>query len=316
MPVLRWTIPRIIQLVLTLLVASLVVYGSVFLVPGDPATLLGGGKALSPEALAVIRERYGLDDGFLTQYWHWLTGLFSGDLGQSAQYRQPVSAIIESRVATTVELVLLAGLLVVVLGIGAGAIAALRGKRVDDAITFGVTILAAVPSFVAAIVLIFLFSVQLEWLPSGGDGEGFVGTLSHLLLPAIALAVSFMAVVARISRSAMRREMVREHVELARSRGLPNGLVVRRHILWNALPPISTVVAMVLAGLIGGTTIVESAFGLHGLGSLLVNSVQSKDFPIVQAVVLMMVAAFVVANTLADLLALIINPKARKGAGL
>lgn len=314
MAIARWIGLRVAQLVVTLVVASVVVYGSIFLVPGDPATFLGGGKALSPEALQAIREQYGLSQNFFVQYAHWVGGILHGDFGLSVQYRQPVLGVLESRIPTTLMLVVLAGIIVVVFGVGLGGVAALFGRRTDAAITFGVTVLAAVPSFVAAIVLILVFAVMLDWLPSGGDGAGLGDQLVHLVLPAIALAVAYLAIVARVTRSSMRSEKFREHVDMATSRGLSRWVVIRRHIFWNALTPISTVVALVLAGLIGGTTVVESAFGLHGLGSLLVNSVQSKDFPIVQAVVLLLVAAYVIVNTIADFIALIIDPKVRTGA--
>lgn len=314
MAVTRWIGIRTAQLVVTMVVASIVVYGSVFLVPSDPATFLGGGHALSPQALAAIRKQYGLNGNFFEQYGHWAVGVLHGDFGQSVLYRVSVGNLLISRIPTTALLVAVAGLIVLVFGIGLGAVAALRGKGTDSAITFGVTVLAAVPSFVAAIVLISVLAVGLGWLPSGGDGSGFGDELLHLILPGVALAVVYFAVVARVTRSSMRQESMREHVDMATSRGLPRRIVVGRHILWNSLTPISTVSAMVLAGLIGGTTVVESAFGLHGLGSLLVGSVQSKDFPTVQAVVLILVAAFVVTNTLADLVYLIVDPKIRTGA--
>lgn len=309
----RWLLLRAAQLVATLLVASLIVFGSTFLTPGDPASFLAGGRTLSPDALAAIRAQYHLDDPFFVQYWHWLTGVLHGDFGRSIQYRQPVGGLITARIGDSAYLAVYAGLIVVVLGVAAGAIAALGSRRVDGAINVLTSGAAAIPPFVAGLALIYVMSVWLDLLPSGGGGSGFVGRIEHLTLPAIALALMFIAVVARVTRSSMRSESRREHVDMARARGIPRRRVLTQHVLWNALPPVFTILGLVTAGLISGTAVVETTFGINGLGALLIDAVQTKDFAVVQAVVLLFVAAYVVLSTLIDVLYGAVNPRIRAG---
>jgi peptide/nickel transport system permease protein len=236
-----------------------------------------------------------------------------GNLGLSVQFRQPVAGLIASRIPTTAFLCGYAAVLVIGGGLLLGAAGALAGRRLDQTLTVLLAGAAAVPSFVAGLGLIYLLAVWSHVLPSGGTGSGFAGQLEHMTLPAVALALAFLAVVARVTRQAMRDQMRREHVDMAVSRGLPRPLIVRRHIFWNALAPVSTVSALVLAGLITGTTVVEGTFGLNGVGSLLVTSVQSKDFPVVQGIVLLLVAVYVMLNTLVDLGYALLNPQVRTG---
>jgi peptide/nickel transport system permease protein len=179
----------------------------------------------------------------------------------------------------------------------------------------GTSAAAATPSFVAAIVLITVFSVNLGWFPVFGGGSGLTGRITHLTLPAFALALSWIGLLARVTRSAMIEELGREHVQAARSRGLPERAIIRRHGLRNALIPITTVSGLIVPGLISGAVVVESAFALNGLGSLLLQSVATKDFPVVQAISLILVAAFVIINTLVDLLYTTIDPRVTLGRG-
>jgi peptide/nickel transport system permease protein len=168
---------------------------------------------------------------------------------------------------------------------------------------------------VAAIVLIWIFTLQLGWLPALGSGSGFAGQLRHLTMPAVALALSGIAYVARLTRAAANEELRREHVATARSRGIPERYVVQRHVLRNALVPITTAAGLTIAGLIAGTVVVETAFALNGLGSFLVQAVGQKDVPVVQAICLILVAAFIVVNTVVDLLYAVIDPRIGFGGG-
>jgi peptide/nickel transport system permease protein len=170
-----------------------------------------------------------------------------------------------------------------------------------------------VPSFVAAILLISVFSVRLGWFPTYGSGDGLVDSVYHLTLPAVALSLTFVALLGRVTRSSMLDELGREHVEVAVSRGIPYRTVVRRHVLRNALGPISTISGLLVAGLLVSSAVVESAFGLNGIGSLLVQAVSRLDFPVVQALVLVVVAVFVVINTAIDLLYPWIDPRVAAG---
>ena len=180
----------------------------------------------------------------------------------------------------------------------------------------GLTVLGAIPSFVGSIVLIAVFAVQLGWFPSFGSGDGgFLDTAYHLVLPSIALAVVFVVLVGKVTRSSMVDQLGREHVEVATSRGLGRATVVRRHVFRNAIGPILTVSGVLVAGLLVASSIVEAAFGLAGIGSLLVQSVDRLDFPVVQAIVLLVVLAFVVVNAIIDILEPWIDPRSAAGAG-
>jgi len=210
----------------------------------------------------------------------------------------------------------MAGAIIAVVGLVGGAIAALnKGRAADRGILIGLTVLGAIPSFVGSIVLIAIFSVQLGWFPSFGSGSGFWDTAFHLVLPSIALAIVFIVLVGKVTRSAMVEQLNREHVEVAISRGVTRIAVVRRHVLRNALGPILTVSGPLVAGLIVASSIVEQAFGLSGIGSLLVGSVDRLDFPVVQAIVLLVVTAFVLVNAVIDILEPWIDPRSAAGAG-
>jgi peptide/nickel transport system permease protein len=305
----RFILQRLISLVLTLFVASVVIFGALYLAPGDPATLLAGGH-VTPSIIAEIHKQFHLDDPVYVRYWHWLAGVLHGDFGQSFVYREPVTTLLAPRIGNTVFLVAYAAILILVIGIGLGIVAALA-RKLSSGITVGTGVGLATPSFVAAIGLIAVFAVNLGWFPVFGAGVGFFDRLWHLTLPAIALAISWTAYVAQLTRTSIREEMVREHVETAQSRGIPRNLVVRRHVLRNAWIPITTVAGLTIGGLIAGDVVVEEAFGIAGLGSFLVQATSQKDFAVVQSISLMLVAVFVIVNALVDLLNGALDPRLR-----
>ncbi|MDD9376310.1 ABC transporter permease [Streptomyces sp. ZAF1911] len=306
----RYLVGRLVGLVAVLFVTSLVVFGSIHLAPGDPVSFLLHGRPATPEAVAALRSQYHLDDPLPVQYAKWLGGVLQGDFGRSGQYHQDVAELIGSRLPGTAVLVGYAALLVAVLGVAAGILAALRPGPLDRAVLLGTGVATATPSFVTAIALVSLFSVQLGWFPGpGGTPVGFSDRLYHLTLPAFALALTFAGLLARVTRSAMLDELGREHVEVAHARGVASRTVVRKHVLRNALGPVVTVGGTMLAGLLISTSIVETAFDVPGLGSLLVQSVSAKDFAVVQAITLLSVAAFVLVNLAVDLLAPLIDPR-------
>ncbi|HEY7076933.1 MAG TPA: ABC transporter permease [Solirubrobacteraceae bacterium] len=310
----RFVARRAAMLVVALLVSSFVIFGSLDLAPGDPLATLTGGRTLPPAAVAQLRAEYHLDDPFLTRYAHWLGDVLHGDLGTSIAFREPVSSVIGARVGVTIELVAYAALLIVVVGVGAGLLAGLRPGALDASVIVLTAAFAAVPSFVAAIVLLSIFAVNLGWFPALGTGEGFADTIHHLTLPAIALALAAMAIVVRVTRVAVRTELGREHVQTAVSRGIPFHEVVRRHVLRNAAIPVTTVVGITVTSLIALSAVVERAFSLDGLGAALVQAALSKDFAVVQGISLVLVAAFVVANALVDLLYAVLDPRVALGS--
>jgi peptide/nickel transport system permease protein len=305
----RFILQRLGALVLTLFVASVLIFGSLYLAPGDPATVLAGGRA-TPEVLEQIREQNGLNDPVWARYSDWLTGVLQGDLGTSFIYKQDVTSLLAPRIGTTLFLVVYASILILGVGVSLGLVSGLR-RRLGGVVTAATAVGIATPTFVAAIILITVFAVNLGWFPVFGSGEGFADRLWHLTLPAIALAITFCAYVMQITKAAVKEELEREHVETARSRGIPWPLIVRRHVFRNALIPITTVAGLTVAGLIAGAVVVEQAFGLNGMGSLLVQSAAQKDFAVVQAVSLILVTAFVVANAVVDFANSLLDPRLR-----
>ncbi|REK74097.1 ABC transporter permease [Aeromicrobium endophyticum] len=300
---------RLLGLVVTLLVASVVIFGSLYLSPGDPAALLAGGSTPNPEALAQIRADFHLNDPFWSQYWHWLSGLLQGDLGRSVVFRSDVVDLLASRVVTSLMLVVYAATLIIVIGVGLGSLAALRGGRISTAVTVVTTIGMAAPTFVAAIVFVWLFSTQLGWFPIYGSGSGLVDRLWHLTLPAVALSLTWIAYVSRITRSAVSAELESEHVVTATSRGLPRRSIVRHHVMRNAAAPVLTISGLTVAGLFAGTAVAEQAFGVNGIGALLIDCAAKQDLAVVQVIAMFMVAAFVVINTVVDVISAALDPR-------
>ncbi|MGB8860935.1 MAG: ABC transporter permease [Ilumatobacteraceae bacterium] len=309
----RFIAVRCARLVVTLLVSSFVIFSSLYLSPGNPIATLSGGKSLSPQAVATLEQRFHLNDPFLTRYVKWLGGVLHGDFGISIALRSEVSSLIAARIWTTLALVGYASLLILVIGIGLGLLGGLKTGWVDTGVLAVTAISAAIPAFVMAISLLMLFVATLEWFPGFGDGDGFLDTLWHLTLPAIALAVSSLAIVARITRSAIRAELNSEHVVTAVSRGIRRSAIVRRHVLRNAAIPIMTVSGVTIASMFAVSAVVERAFTINGLGAYLVKAATSKDFAVVQGISLVIVAVFVVINTLVDVLYAVLDPRSRRG---
>jgi len=300
---------RLLRLVVTLLACSFVVYGALYLAPGGVIGAITGGRVLSDSDRAEIIKAYHLDDPFVERYTTWLGRAVTGDLGQSLVARQPVIDLITPRIETTAMLVGYSGLLIIVFGIGLGLLAATRGGQVDRLIVAAMSAFAAVPGFVAAAVLLSVFAVQLGLFPSFGSGAGFTDRIHHMTLPAVALALAAVGYVGRVSRSAVLEEQDRDHVLTAWSRGIPGPVVVRDHVLRNAMVPITTTVGITIASLIAGSVVVEQVFALNGLGSLLLTGVGQKDYAVVQAVALVLVASFVVLNAIVDMSYPILDPR-------
>jgi len=311
---LRFILRRLAMLVATLLISSFIIFSAMYLAPGNPIAVLSGGRSLPPESIRVLEERFHLNEPFFTQYWLWLKAALHGDFGISIAQRQNVSSLITARVWTTAALVLYASIIILVIGIAIGLIAGLKPGLLDTSSLVATSVSAAIPSFVAAIVLILVFSVKLGWFPTIGTGEGFAGTVHHLTLPAFALAISSLAIVARVTRSSVRDELGREHVQTAVSRGIPYPQLVRRHVLRNAAIPITTIAGITIASLIALAAVVERAFSLNGLGAYLVSASNSKDFAVVQGISLVLVTAFVVVNLIVDILYAVLDPRVSLGS--
>jgi peptide/nickel transport system permease protein len=307
---------RIALMPVLMLVASFVIFSMLYLAPGSPEATLLGGKQASPEAYQHIRDEYHLDDPFIEQYGRWLERFATGDLGDSISAQDTVANTIRPRILPTFELTLLASLIIIVSGIALGVAGGSRaGGLLDGTISIGVLVASAVAPAVMSLLLISVVSVKLGLLPALGLGGGGFDRLEHLILPALALAASATALMARTTRISMIRALSQEFVETARSRGAPSHVVVFKHALRHALIPAVTIAGLVAGYLLSGAVIVEYAFGLNGLGGLLVTAVQRKDFAVVQAVAMILVFAFLVINLVVDLLYALIDPRIRLSTG-
>jgi peptide/nickel transport system permease protein len=311
----RFLLKRLGGLVITLLLASVLIFSSLYLAPGSPENVIFGSRTPTPAARAAVRHQLHLDQPMPVRYWDWLIGALHGDLGTSMVTHQTVSTRVGDGLSTTLQLVALASVMIAVLGLALGILAALLPGKVDAMVNLFTSVSVAVPPFVASAILISLFAVRLGWFPASGLEPGFGGTLRSLVLPAFALALISCGFLARVTRNAMREQLAKEHVQTAIVRGLPRRLVVRRHVLRNALPPIVTVIGLQVAGLFASTLVVESAFNVPGIGRMTIQSVAQKDFPVVQAVSLLLVAAFVVANTVTDIIQALVDPRLRTAGG-
>jgi peptide/nickel transport system permease protein len=311
----RFLIRRGVMMVVTLLMSSFVIYSALYFAGGNPITALAGNRPLPPDAVAALEARYHLNEPFFQRYWEWLSGVIHGDFGYSIVLKQNVSTLIADRIGTTAFLVLYAGLIILVMGIGLGILGGLRHGAVDSGVILVSTVSAAIPAFVASIVLLLVFAVDLRWFPVTGTNmtSGFLNQLWHLTLPAFALAIATMAVVARVTRTSVREEQRKEHVQTAISRGIPYHYVVRRHVLRNAAIPILTVSGLTIASLIAVAAVVERAFNVTGLGSYLLQAANQGDLAVVQGISLILVFAFIFTNTLVDLLYAFLDPRVALG---
>ncbi|AWR86770.1 ABC transporter permease [Meiothermus taiwanensis] len=298
----------------TLLLVTVLVFTLTRVLPGDPARLLLGEEA-TPELVAQIREELGLNRPILVQYADWLWGLVRGDLGHSIRGNEPVAPIIWQKLPTTLELSLFSLLVAIVIGIPAGVLAALRRNTAIDA---GVTVMAlsgvSIPNFFLGILLIYVFSIRLAWIPPSGYVEPWVDLQKNLLLmlmPAITLGTALAGAIARFTRNSMLEVLSQDYVRTARAKGLEGRVVVYKHALRNAAIPVVTVIGLQLGGLLGGAVVTEQVFSIPGFGRLLVDSVFNRDFPVLQAVVLISALAVFLINVLTDLLYAAIDPRIR-----
>lgn len=295
----------------TVVVASFVIFVALSAAPGDPVARMLGDRS-TDEQRAELRSRLGLDDNVLVRYWHWLTDAFQGDLGTSLISRQEVTSLLGARLETTVILILMASMLILVGGVSLGTVGGIS-PRWRPLVNFMTGLGIAIPSFVSASFLIGVFAVRLGWFPTFGAGEGLADKVWHLALPAVALSIGWSAWVAQLTAAAVEEESSTDHVLTARGRGIPARTVTRRHILRNATIPVLTASGLTVAGLIAGSVIVETAFGIDGLGSLLVESILSKDYAPVTAIAVLIVIAFVTITTLIDFAQTRLDPRLRDG---
>jgi peptide/nickel transport system permease protein len=293
-----------------ILLVSFGVFALLHLAPGDPARALLGSHPSDPATLAAIRTRYHLDDPFLVQYGKWLWQLCHGDFGRSITSGQLVTSAIAQRLDVTIFLTIFSSTIVLIVGFTLGAVAALkRGSRIDRTVVMLGVFGISSPAFVTGIFLLYLLGVVLGAFPIYGDGHGFADRLWHLTLPALALAVSVMAIIIKITRAAMIEELGKDYVTFARARGISPRRLLFAYVLRNALIPVVTAAGLIVVGLIAGAIYVEVTFSLPGLGSLLIEAVQKRDIPLVQGTTVFFSGFVIVLNIAIDMLYIVIDPR-------
>jgi peptide/nickel transport system permease protein len=310
-----FVIRRLLLGLVTLFITSVIIFAATQALPGDAARSILG-RTATPESLAELQRQLGLDKPMLTQYWEWISGVLTGDLGTSLANSLPVTEVIGERLVYSLFLMLIAAAISVPLGIFIGAASARRRDSAFDQATSVTTLgLAALPEFVVGITLVVLFATTVfEWLPGVAVTEPGVGPWNYpkeLILPVITLVIAVVPYTARIMRASTVEILESDFVEMARLKGLPERRVLWRHAVPNALAPTFQVTALNLAYLAGGIVVIEAVFNYQGVGLLLVDSVRSRDMPVVQAVALLIAALYVVLNLLADLATILVSPRLR-----
>lgn len=295
---------RIVQIIPVTLGVTLVVFLIMQMIPGDPALILAG-EGASNETVEELRENLGLNKPLYLQYGEYINNLVHGDMGHSLKNKQPVLEEITTRLPITIELAFYSILITIVLGLIAGIISAIRPYSILDVGLMIVALLGiSLPSFWLGILLMYVFSVQLQWLPVAGWESA-----KHIILPAITLGAGGAAIVARMTRSSMLEVVNQDYIRTAKAKGLKGYVIILKHALRNALIPVITVVGLQFGTLLGGTVLVESVFAVNGLGRMIVDAIRTRDIPVVQGGVLVASLIFVVINLFVDILYRIFNKR-------
>jgi ABC-type dipeptide/oligopeptide/nickel transport system permease component len=297
---------QLVQAAIVLVNVSIVVFALVRVVPGDPARLMLGMEATEDQVRAA-REQFGLDRPLPVQYAQFVGGALRGDLGQSVRFRRPVGDLLMEAFPATIELALAATAIALVVAVPAGIYAAVhRGGALDRALMAGALVGQAMPIFWLGIMLITLFSVKLGWLPTSGRGSW-----AQLLMPSVTLSTYVMALLARLTRSNMLDVLREAYVRTARAKGLRESVIVHKHALMSAALPIVTVLGLQVGALLSGAVVTETVFNWPGIGTLALRAIQQRDYPVVQGVVLVSAALFVVINGAIDLAYRYLDPRVR-----
>jgi peptide/nickel transport system permease protein len=312
----QYILRRLVLLIPVLLGVSLVVFTLIRMIPGD-ATLLAIGvdQRITPEQRELVRKAYGLDQPPPVQYLRWMEHLLQGDLGTSLRTTRSVNEELRLRLPVTIELTVLAALLGSIPAMAVGVLAAVRrNSGLDYAATIATLVGISVPNFLLAALLVLIFSLWLRWLPPLGYvelGRDPIANARTMILPALSLSLPLAAVLMRNTRSAVLEALGQEHVRVARAKGLAEGRVMVRHVILNASLPILTVVGIQAASLLGGTVIIETIFGLPGIGRYIYEAIANRDYPVVQGVTLVVATLFVLISVAVDVLYAVLDPRLR-----
>jgi len=310
----RFLARRLLLLVPTLVLASILIFAIIALAPGDPARMMLGPQA-TPEEVALERQRMGLDKPLPVRYAVWLSDVAQLNLGRSQSNNRPVASLVADAFPNTLKLALLSLLVAIGLGFPLGIAAAVNANRRLDALIVAFSSLGlAVPGFWLGLLLIIFFSVQLQWLPASGIGNAnqpFYQNIQYLILPVTTIAVSNMAVFSRYVRSATIDILSADYVRTARAKGLAEYAVIVRHTLRNAMIPVITIVGIQFGRLLGGAVITESVFSYPGIGRLVINSIANRDYPVVQATLMLVVLIFLLTNIVVDISYAYLDPRVK-----
>jgi peptide/nickel transport system permease protein len=311
---LGYIIRRLLATIPVIGFVALFVFSLLYLTPGDPAAVIAGDIA-TVEDIERIRHKLGLDQPFLTRFWTWAAAVLQGDLGISIFTNLPVTRLIGQRVEPTLSLALLTLIIAVLVAVPMGVVAAWKaGKTIDRLVMLFSVAGFSMPVFVLAYLLIYLFAIELDWLPVQGYTplrEGFWPWLSHLILPSLALGTIYIALIARITRATMLEVLAQDYVRTAHAKGLSPSAVLMGHALKNAAVPIVTVIGIGIALLISGVVVTESVFAIPGIGRLTVDAIIRRDYPIIQGVILLFSAVYVFVNLAVDLSYRLFDPRIR-----
>jgi peptide/nickel transport system permease protein len=311
---LSYVVRRLMATLPVMAIVAVVVFSLLHLSPGDPAQVLAGETA-TPDEVEALRKALGLERPFFTRFAEWSLGVLSGDLGQSIFFGRSVSELIAQRAGPTISLSLLALFMALLLSLPLGIVAAWKAGRAPDRIAMGFAVLGfSLPVFVLGYLLIFFFSVRLGWLPVQGYrplADGLWPHLRHLILPALTLGIVYAALIARITRSSMLEVLNQDYMRTARAKGLGLWAMLLRHALKNAAVPIVTIVGIGFGMLISGVVVTETVFNIPGVGRLTVDAILRRDYPVIQGVVLVFSAVYVLINLIVDLSYALFDPRIR-----
>jgi peptide/nickel transport system permease protein len=311
---LGYILRRLVATIPVMLIVAAIVFLMLRLTPADPAAIIAGDNA-NAEQVAAIRQRLGLDQPIFTQFFIWFGKVLQGDFGESFFFKKQVAELISDRLEATLSLALITITLAVLIAVPLGVFAAYKHGSWLDRIVMGFSVLGfSVPVFVIGYLLIYVFAIQLNWLPVQGYqriGQGIGGWLQRLILPSITLSVIYIALIARITRTSVLEVLNEDYIRTARAKGQTEIKVLVRHALANAAVPIVTIIGLGIALLIGGVVVTESVYTIPGLGRLTVDAVLARDYPTIQAVILLFSFVYVMINLLVDLAYTVLDPRIR-----
>ncbi|MCL1912295.1 MAG: ABC transporter permease [Eubacteriaceae bacterium] len=303
----KYLLKRLLQSLVVLVVVSAVIFFTVRLSPSDPIASITKGKTVTAQVREDLLRRFNLDKSPIQQYYLWIGGMLKGDFGESYQYRQPVSLLVSQRVKTTVQLAALSTVLAILIAVPLGIVLAVKANSfTDKALSIISLVFVASPTFLIGVIFMLVFALRLKWFPSMGTGS-----FRHLVLPSCAMAINMVALTSRITRQSMIEELSSDYITAAYAKGVGPLRIIFIHALRNAVIPVITITSLQIGGMLVGAVLVETVFAMGGLGDLLISSIKSSDYPVVQGVTMMMIVVYCALSVVVDTLYAIIDPRIR-----